>query len=423
MQDEGAPALTGVIGRHRGAVPSAPAPPATTVSDVRIGPASSATPRRRLPPASQPSVVSRALASALATARGCCTTGPLPPGARDRSPHGLEPLGDGRAAGSTVWQGQDGKGARPDGGVHGPPGLQVHRLHARGSSGTGIRSGLVQPSVQGTGGRPGVPRLYSFRDLVALRVVKSLLDGGMSLQRVRRSWEFLNKKAGLDKHLSEVKLVTDGQSIFKICRRDGEVMDALNDGQMAFFVAIDDIATGGADQRRAVPRGSRAVRAGAPRGRGADRHRLLRLTPLLATRRYGPAIRCVDRGPSRSIARTTESAASARPPRRSPIGSSARTRRGSRSAVSRSRCAAVEPCRSTATARRYSSERLARSPRMPQLGRALGEHVVRREDQARAARLRPCAAGAAGASARTGAASASATPSADRAARGPRCAR
>jgi hypothetical protein len=79
---------------------------------------------------------------------------------------------------------------------------------------------------------------------VALRVVKSLLDGGMSLQRVRRSWDFLNKKAGLDRHLSEVKLVTDGQSIFKICRRDGEVMDALKDGQMAFFVAIDDIATG-----------------------------------------------------------------------------------------------------------------------------------------------------------------------------------
>ena len=48
----------------------------------------------------------------------------------------------------------------------------------------------------------------------------------------------------MDKHLSEVKLVTDGQSIFKICRRDGEVIDALRDGQMAFFVAIDDIASG-----------------------------------------------------------------------------------------------------------------------------------------------------------------------------------
>ena len=110
------------------------------------------------------------------------------------------------------------------------------------------RIGLVQPSVQQTGGRPGVPRLYSFRDLVALRVVKSLLDGGMSLQRVRRAWDYLNDTAQLDEHLAEVQLVTDGQSIFKICRRDGEVIDALREGQMAFFVAIDEIAQGVGDE-------------------------------------------------------------------------------------------------------------------------------------------------------------------------------
>lgn len=104
--------------------------------------------------------------------------------------------------------------------------------------------GLVRPSVQGTGGRPGVPRLYSFRDLVALKVVRSLLDGGMSLQRVRRAWEYLNKRAGLDRQLSEVKLITDGVSIFKVARRNGEIIDALKEGQLAFFVAIDDIATG-----------------------------------------------------------------------------------------------------------------------------------------------------------------------------------
>jgi DNA-binding transcriptional MerR regulator len=104
------------------------------------------------------------------------------------------------------------------------------------------RIGLVRPSVQATGGRPGVRRLYSFRDVVALRVIHSLLDGGMSLQRVRRAIEFMRKKAGLEEHLSEIKLVTDGQSIFKICRTDGEVLDALREGQMAFFLAIDDIA-------------------------------------------------------------------------------------------------------------------------------------------------------------------------------------
>ena len=101
--------------------------------------------------------------------------------------------------------------------------------------------GLVRPSVQQTGGRPGVPRMYSFRDLVALRVVKSLLDGGMSLQRVRRAWEYLNKHVGLDEHLAEVKLITDGRSVFKVVRREGEVLDALRHGQMAFFAAIDQV--------------------------------------------------------------------------------------------------------------------------------------------------------------------------------------
>src|SRR5207249_4027280 len=101
---------------------------------------------------------------------------------------------------------------------------------------------LVKPSVQATGGRPGVRRLYSFRDLVALKVVNSLLEGGMSLQRVRRAFEYLRGSAGLDEHLSSVKLVTDGQSIFKICKTDGEILDALRQGQMTFFVALDQVA-------------------------------------------------------------------------------------------------------------------------------------------------------------------------------------
>jgi DNA-binding transcriptional MerR regulator len=100
---------------------------------------------------------------------------------------------------------------------------------------------LVRPSIQSTNGRPGVRRLYSFRDLVALRVVKSLLDNGMSLQRVRRAWDYLRRNADMDDHLAEVKLVTDGRSIFKIAKEDDEVLDALREGQLAFFVAIDEI--------------------------------------------------------------------------------------------------------------------------------------------------------------------------------------
>lgn len=104
------------------------------------------------------------------------------------------------------------------------------------------RVGLVQPSVQTSGGRPGVRRLYSFRDLVALRVVRSLLDNGMSLQRVRRAWDYLRREGGMEDHLSEVKLVTDGKSIFRVSSDEGEILDALRQGQLSFFVAIDQIA-------------------------------------------------------------------------------------------------------------------------------------------------------------------------------------
>jgi DNA-binding transcriptional MerR regulator len=100
---------------------------------------------------------------------------------------------------------------------------------------------LVEPSIQSTGGRPGKRRLYSFRDLVALRVVRSLLDNGMSVQRVRRAWGYLRRTADMDTHLSEVRLVTDGQSIFRVASDEDELVDALREGQLAFFVAIDQI--------------------------------------------------------------------------------------------------------------------------------------------------------------------------------------
>jgi DNA-binding transcriptional MerR regulator len=103
------------------------------------------------------------------------------------------------------------------------------------------RVGLVSPTIQRTGGRPGVRRLYSFRDLVALKVVRSLLDNGMSLQRVRRAWDYLRRNGGMDGHLAEVKLVTDGVTIFSVARNDDELLDALRHGQLAFFVAIDQI--------------------------------------------------------------------------------------------------------------------------------------------------------------------------------------
>jgi hypothetical protein len=64
----------------------------------------------------------------------------------------------------------------------------------------------------------------------------------MSVQRVRRAWDYLRRTADMDTHLAEVKLVTDGQSIFRVAQDEDELLDALRQGQLAFFVAINEIA-------------------------------------------------------------------------------------------------------------------------------------------------------------------------------------
>ena len=99
--------------------------------------------------------------------------------------------------------------------------------------------GLVSPTIQSSNGKPGVPKLYSFRDIVSLRVIKTLLDNGMSIQRVRRAWKYLTRNGNLQDQLSEVKLVSDGETIYTI--EDDKVFDALKSGQLAFFETIDEV--------------------------------------------------------------------------------------------------------------------------------------------------------------------------------------
>ena len=99
--------------------------------------------------------------------------------------------------------------------------------------------GLVSPTIQSSNGKPGVPKLYSFRDIVSLRVIKTLLDNGMSIQRVRRAWKYLTRNGNLQDQLSEVKLISDGETIYTV--EDDKVFDALKSGQLAFFETIDEV--------------------------------------------------------------------------------------------------------------------------------------------------------------------------------------
>jgi DNA-binding transcriptional MerR regulator len=95
------------------------------------------------------------------------------------------------------------------------------------------RIGLLAPLPE----QGGTAR-YSFRDLVALRVVASLLESGLSLARVRKAVRYL-VEAGED--VAGLRLVTDGDTVWA-CRDDGQILDALRRGQLALFVAVDRMA-------------------------------------------------------------------------------------------------------------------------------------------------------------------------------------
>lgn len=98
--------------------------------------------------------------------------------------------------------------------------------------------GLVRASVQQADGS-GTQRLYSFTDLVELRVIKRLLDTGVSPEKVRAAIEGLGGR-GLE--LRHVTLVSDGTTVYAL-DDERRMIDLLQHGQGVFAIAIDPIIT------------------------------------------------------------------------------------------------------------------------------------------------------------------------------------
>lgn len=96
------------------------------------------------------------------------------------------------------------------------------------------RTTLVVPSVRDASGS-GTQRLYSFRDIVVLKVVKRLLDAGVSLQNIRKAIETLRQSGEED--LAGITLISDGTTVYE-CRSAEEVVDLLQGGQGVFGIAI-----------------------------------------------------------------------------------------------------------------------------------------------------------------------------------------
>jgi DNA-binding transcriptional MerR regulator len=96
------------------------------------------------------------------------------------------------------------------------------------------RTGLVEPSVRGASGS-GSQRLYSFRDILVLKIVKRLLDTGVSLQQIRTAVEHLRER-GVD-DLAQITLMSDGASVYE-CTSADEVIDLVQGGQGVFGIAV-----------------------------------------------------------------------------------------------------------------------------------------------------------------------------------------
>ncbi|HWL01105.1 MAG TPA: MerR family transcriptional regulator [Microbacteriaceae bacterium] len=96
------------------------------------------------------------------------------------------------------------------------------------------RTALVEPTVRGASGS-GSQRLYGYQDILVLRIVKSLLDAGVSLQQIRAAVDQLRELGISD--LAQITLMSDGASVY-LCTSDDEVIDLVHRGQGVFGIAV-----------------------------------------------------------------------------------------------------------------------------------------------------------------------------------------
>jgi len=103
------------------------------------------------------------------------------------------------------------------------------------------RTHFIKPSIKEASGY-GTARLYSFQDLVQLKVAKTLIDKGVSLQKIRKAITYLKKNfPDIEKPLAEMRFLTDGETIFVLTDKKGVILDTLSKGQMVFALALGEI--------------------------------------------------------------------------------------------------------------------------------------------------------------------------------------
>ena len=105
------------------------------------------------------------------------------------------------------------------------------------------RTNFIKPSIAEASGHGSV-RLYSFTDLIQFKVATFLKDRGISLQKIRKSLNFLRKHLPeVEKPLAQLRFMTDGETIFVLTNKNKEILDTLKRGQYILAVAIEDLVT------------------------------------------------------------------------------------------------------------------------------------------------------------------------------------
>jgi len=99
------------------------------------------------------------------------------------------------------------------------------------------RTGLVEPGIRTASGS-GTQRLYGFSDILVLKIVKRLLDAGVSLQNIRTAVDHLRSRGVTD--LERITLMSDGASIYE-CSSPDEIIDLLQGGQGVFGIAVGKV--------------------------------------------------------------------------------------------------------------------------------------------------------------------------------------
>ncbi|MGV9340689.1 MerR family transcriptional regulator [Streptomyces sp. NPDC003688] len=174
-----------------------------------------------------------------APGNGFGASGPYPPPSSRLRPSGgyPQPSGGTEHASQRPTAVPDGEGAAPEVseeiGYRGPTACAAAGITYR-QLDYWARTGLVEPSVRPAHGS-GTQRLYSFRDVVVLKIVKRFLDTGVSLQNIRSAVQHLRDRGFRD--LERMTLMSDGATVYE-CTSPDEVHALLQGGQGIFGIAV-----------------------------------------------------------------------------------------------------------------------------------------------------------------------------------------